>query len=172
MDQRKNQRAARFLKVSPDWLSSGEGQMEPNISKGHGGMSRLYGFDPTQVPLLSLDQIERHLRTIRLGMTDETPKELINTTAQVKETTFAIKIEDESMSPIFPKGSVIVVQPGMEFQYNDYVVVKEGEHCFFSQYIRYGSESYLKPANERYPLKKFEGCEIIGVAVELIRKLK
>lgn len=165
-------RAARYLKVSPDWLASGTGKMRPDSSQGGDNFGRIYGFSPNQVPVIPMEKIEKYLRDIRLGMKSEDEFDMANTTAAVKENTFAIRIQDDSMAPDFPRGAVVIVQPGMEFNFEDFVVVKEGDQCFFSQYIKYGAEAYLNPLNERFPMKKFAGHEVIGVAIELIRKLK
>jgi SOS-response transcriptional repressor LexA len=65
---------------------------------------------------------------------------------------FALRVAGDSMEPEFKDSEIIIVNPHVEGQPNDFVVVKnrEGE-ATFKQLKRYGSNWVLHPLNLKYP---------------------
>jgi SOS-response transcriptional repressor LexA len=65
---------------------------------------------------------------------------------------FALQVAGDSMEPEFKDGEIIIVNPHVEAQPGDFVVVKnpDGE-ATFKQIKRYGSRWVLHPLNPRYP---------------------
>jgi SOS-response transcriptional repressor LexA len=58
-------------------------------------------------------------------------------------------------------------------QPSDYVVAKNGEEeATFKQLVRDGADLYLKPINERYPIKPLGKDKIVGVVREMIQKFR
>ena len=68
------------------------------------------------------------------------------------ENIFALRVAGDSMEPEFHEGEVVIINPHLETQPNDFVVVKnpEGE-ATFKQLKKYGESWVLHPLNPRYP---------------------
>lgn len=91
-------------------------------------------------------------------------------TVPVNRYTFALRVVGDSMEPRFPEGTLLIVEPEMEPNPGDFVIAKNGsEETTFKQLTKDGADWYLKPLNERYPIKPLGRSTIIGVvrAVEL-----
>lgn len=96
--------------------------------------------------------------------------EMIATTVPIKRHTFAVRVMGDSMEPKFTEGMVLVVEPDLEPDPGDYVIAKNGsDQTTFKQLIKDGADWYLKPLNDRYPIKLLGDSTIIGVvrSVEL-----
>ncbi len=75
--------------------------------------------------------------------------------------TFALKVQDDSMEPLFSEGEMIFVNPDLEWKPGDYVIAKSpDEHqdvILLRQVKRIGSHCMLHPLNRKYddlPLTK------------------
>lgn len=92
----------------------------------------------------------------------------IDTAATSNVNAFALVVHGDSMEPEFTEGDVITVDPGRAYTNKSFVVVKNGEEATFKQLILDGQSVFLKPLNERYPIKDVTGIEIriVGVVVE------
>ena len=54
----------------------------------------------------------------------------------------------------------------------NFVVVRNGDNeATFKQLVKDGGDLYLKPLNERYPIKPLGNSQIVGVVREAIRRL-
>ncbi len=90
---------------------------------------------------------------------------------------FALKIRGDSMEPEFYEGDIIVVNPYLKQEHNDYIVVcnEEGE-ATFKQLKKYGKTTrILHPLNPKYEdieLKKDVQYKVVGVVVEKKRKYR
>ena len=67
--------------------------------------------------------------------------------------------------PSFPEGMVIIIEPEMDFQPNDFVIIKNGDdEATFKQLVKDGPTWYIKPLNPRYPILPLpEDATICGV---------
>lgn len=93
------------------------------------------------------------------GMMDQIP-----TTVPVNRYTFALRVQGDSMEPKFTEGMLLIVEPEMDAQHNDYVIVKNGsEETTFKRLVRDGEDWFLKPLNDRYPIKPLGKNTIVGV---------
>ncbi len=65
--------------------------------------------------------------------------------------TFALRVRGDSMEPEFHDGDIIVINPYLKQEHNDYVVVcnEEGE-ATFKQLKKYGKLRVLHPLNPKY----------------------
>lgn len=100
-------------------------------------------------------------------------EEWVDTTSQVREHTYALRVEGDSMEPDFPAGTILIVEPQMEPIVGDYVIVKNGGDSTFKQLVRDGADFYLKPLNSRYPIKPLpDDAVICGVVRESVRKFR
>lgn len=78
------------------------------------------------------------------------------------------------MEPDFKEGMVIIVEPELDPLPNDYVIVKNGsEESTFKQLVKDGSDWYLKPLNDRYPMKPFTtDMRVVGVVRAVERRFR
>lgn len=84
--------------------------------------------------------------------------------------TFGLRVRDDSMFPIFPLGCIIIIEPSKEHTSGDYVVACNGagQEATFKQIISDGTDWYLKPLNDRYPIKiLLPQARIIGVVISM-----
>lgn len=93
---------------------------------------------------------------------------------------FWMRVKGDSMvSPIpaadsFPPGTLVHVEPEMQWEYGDYVVAKldDSEEATFKQIVEDAGKKYLKPLNNAYGLIAINGnCRIVGKVTEYKRKL-
>ncbi|CAN5731973.1 LexA family transcriptional regulator [soil metagenome] len=128
-----------------------------------------------EVPLVS--EVEAGRYTAIGNFKPRSGLELVPVTVQVKRHTFALRVYGDSMisdsNDSFPAGSLLIVEPDLEAQPGDYVIVKNAEgETTFKQLIKDGGEFYLKPLNTRYPIKPLGGAEVIGVVREFTKRFR
>jgi len=114
------------------------------------------------VPLLSNVQAGMFREVLDNNSGDSV--EHIPTTVPVNRYTFALRVQGDSMEPKFTQGMLLIVEPELDPQNNDFVIVKNGsEETTFKQLVKDGDEWLLKPLNDRYPIKPLGKNTIIGV---------
>lgn len=124
----------------------------------------------TKVPLLSWGCVDAW-NTDGLTTTAEKP-ELLFTDTQVGPKTFALQMADASMEPLFPKGTLLIIDPNKAPKDRSYaVVILEGYHeAIFRQLILDGPNRYLKPISpdfDRYKMSLMgKNDRIAGVLVQ------
>lgn len=161
---------ADWLGVSTEWLLSGNGQKKPSISNDQTPTTKLpknVEDGPEirgSVPLISWVQAGDYAAVVNNIEPHETELR-IDVTCQVKKHTYALRVRGDSMEPLFPDGTIIIVEPELESMPGDYVIVRNGsEEATFKQLIKDGSDFYLKPLNTRYPIKPLpKNATICGV---------
>lgn len=117
-----------------------------------------------QVPLLSAVQAGMYKEYVDNFHPGDGGLELIPTSVPVKRHTFALRVSGDSMEPEFREGMVLVVEPELEAQPGDFVIAKNGDsETTFKQLVKDGPDWFLKPLNERYPIKPLGDSSIIGV---------
>lgn len=134
-------------------------------------VDQLKGLDPIpeldqvqNIPLLNWDQLDKNSRA--------QSKDLIITDAKVAQNAFALTVKDASMEPIFPKGTVLIVDPMRQPKDRSYVIIKltKKKEAIFRQLIINGDNSYLKPLSpdlENYKLLQLNKADsIIGIVVQ------
>jgi len=83
---------------------------------------------------------------------------------------FALKVRGDSMETEFREGDIIVINPYLKPEHNDYVVIanEEGE-ATFKRLKKYGKTRVLHPLNPKYDdmeLNKDIEYRIVGVVME------
>lgn len=161
-------------------------EIEAAFSKDHGWLDALHTVQEDRgtynisegpplrgrVPLISWVQAGHAAEAIDLLATGE-GEDWIETTVQVRTHTYALRVEGDSMAPEFPPGSLIVVEPDMAPEAGDFVIAKNGDNeVTFKQLIKDGADWYLKPLNDRYPIKPLGSSSVIGVVRESIRRFR
>jgi SOS-response transcriptional repressor LexA len=138
--------------------------IESNVSHG----PTIHG----KVPLISWVQAGHALEVVDLLHPGD-GFEWIDTTCQIKAHTYALRVQGDSMTPDFPHGCIIVVEPELDPLPGDFVIAKNGDdEATFKQLIKDGADYYLKPLNERYPIKPLGSYRVIGVVRELVRRFR
>jgi len=99
-------------------------------------------------------------------------QEWVGTTTKPNTHTFALRIKGDSMEPLFTEGMLIIIEPDFEALPGDYIIAKNGNEATFKQLIKDGQDYYLKPLNERYPIKPLSNSKIIGVVREAVHKFR
>lgn len=90
--------------------------------------------------------------------------ESIPTSVPVNRHTFALRVAGDSMEPEFHAGMILIIEPELDPNPGDFVIAKNGdEETTFKQLIKDGADWYLKPLNDRYPIKPLGNASIIGV---------
>lgn len=106
------------------------------------------------------------------GQKNDKPETMILTESDVSDNGFAVKIQDNSMSPKFRLGSIIIIDPNVEAKHKDYVLVSMGtdKHTSLRQIIFENDHFFLKCINPSNPIDKKVLLEkndaIIGVMIE------
>lgn len=138
---------------------------KPNTSPG----PTIYG----EVPLLSNVQAGMYTELINNFHPGDTGYEKIPSIAPVNRYTFALRVIGDSMEPEFPEGMVLIIEPELDPEPNDYVVARNGgNETTFKQLIKDGADWYLKPLNPRYPVKPLGESTIVGVLRGVVRRYR
>lgn len=125
-----------------------------------------------KVPLISFVQAGEFSEVID-NLQPGDGEEWIDATCPVNRYTFALRVVGDSMEPDFPAGTILIVEPDLSPEQNDYVIAKNGDgEATFKQLTRDGADWYLKPLNSRYPIKPLGTSRIIGVVRDAVRKFR
>ena len=165
---------ARYFRIHGDFLRHG-GPLE---SEGLFELSEPPHLSPLgpmrKVPLLRWDQIDQ------MFTCDEPPRlihaaTLLETDVPGKRT-FAVRVLDNSMRPLFSEGEIIFVNPDLPSVPGDYVVVESEdgrpERALLRQLQDLGGHAILHPLYRRYtdlPLTNQQ--RIVGRVVQLWKNL-
>lgn len=93
--------------------------------------------------------------------------DFIATDATVRDNTFALKINDDIMRPVFEPGSIAIIEPSLSPVPNDYVLAKDGTEATLKKLIKDGPDWYLQPLNPQYPTKDASKFDIVGVVIQV-----
>lgn len=94
----------------------------------------------------------------------------VPTTYKVREHTYALRVEGDSMEPTFPRGCLIIVEPEEDPLPGQYVIVRQSSNeATFKQLIQDGGTYMLKPINDRYPILQMQsGAVFCGVVKQMM----
>lgn len=175
---------ASMAGVRLEWLTWGEGdpvlsqdmidQMESDIREPVPDYNVSQGPQIRgKVPLISWVQAGAAAEAVDIfnpGVADE----WIDTTAQIKDHTYALRVEGDSMTPNFPPGTILIVEPDMPAEIGDYVIAKNGEEeATFKKLTKDAGRWLLKPLNQQYPIIPMDDAyEVIGVVREAVQKFR
>lgn len=139
------------------------------------GASNVESIQPTRslVPLISWVRAGDWAEVVDPYHPGEA-EEWIDTLKKYGKNTFALRVNGDSMSPRFPDGCIITVDPDCREENGSFVVAKiNHDEATFKQLVSDGGRIYLKPLNERYPIMDVTGRDlhICGVVREkLVRE--
>lgn len=91
------------------------------------------------------------------------------------ENVFALRVKGDSMEPEFNEGEIIVINPHIETQPGEFVIVKDEDkgQATFKQLKKYGNTFVLHPLNPKYPdieLRRGSKYRVVGKVVEKKKK--
>jgi SOS-response transcriptional repressor LexA len=81
---------------------------------------------------------------------------------------FALRVKGDSMAPEFNEGEIIVVNPDVCIEPNDYVIaINHDDEAIFKQYKKYQDVHILHSLNPKYPdIEMDDRYRLIGKVVE------
>lgn len=124
-----------------------------------------------EVPLVSFAQVGAWSETsFNLRPTDG--ESMVKTREAVSSRAFALTVPGDSMEHEFAKGDWIIVDPGVGYAHEDYVIARKGSDVIFRQIIKEGADWLLKPENKRYDNIPLGDYQIVGVVVEKSKSYK
>ncbi|HUL12618.1 MAG TPA: S24 family peptidase [Methylococcaceae bacterium] len=157
-------RLAEALGVDPRWLATGKGDVRSGDNVTEGPAILAY------VPLISWVAAGSWREVVDPYPPGE-GESLVPVTCRVGTYAYALRVQGDSMEPMFPNGSVIIVDPGAEPRQGSYVIVRldDAEQATFKQLVIDGGARYLKPLNPRYPVMEIkERATLCGVVRQMV----
>lgn len=162
---------AHYLDVEAMWLTTGEGKFAPDwlylqnqpieSFTNHIKEPKVTG----EVPLISFAQVGAWSETtFNLRPTDG--ETMVKARVPVKAHTFAITVSGDSMEHEFAVGDILIIEPDIKFEHEDFVLAKKGSDVFLRQVYKEGPDWLLRPLNKRYEDKPLNEYQVIGVVVE------
>ncbi len=155
---------AKFFNVSISHLIGDEPLPTDRVSGSHNPYYRSW----SKLPLLNMEQatlwpqqkiFETEIATY------------VSTEANVSENAFAIRLEDNTMEPRFPAGTILIIEPNLQPTNNDFAAVniKGQGKVQFKQVQFDGEELYLKALNPDFETKRVtESYHFCGVMVQAL----
>lgn len=88
---------------------------------------------------------------------------------------FCLRVVSDCMNPEFQEGDIIVINPHVEVNHNDYAIVadRDADTATFKQFKQYGNKKILHPLNPKYQdieLDHKTRYNIVGKVVQKIKK--
>lgn len=157
------------LKAPRHWLDVVHGEEE--LVNAWNGVFAPAGSEP---PVTKLATPDTSLRIPLLDWRDAaaffegslTPQQWLAMPGPSQTGTYALFVDGDSMAPRFPTGTILIVEPNRPAVAGNFVVARFGNDCTFKQLVKDGADWYLKPLNERYPVKPLPSLtSICGVVV-------
>lgn len=155
---------AEALRVNPLWLATGKGSPRGNDNVADGPDIMAH------VPLVSWVAAGNWREVVDPYPAGEGER-LVPVTRRVGKNAYALRVQGDSMEPVFPNGSIIIVDPDAEPRQGSYVIVRldDAEQATFKQLVVDGGARYLKPLNPRYPVMTIkERATVCGVVRQMV----
>jgi SOS-response transcriptional repressor LexA len=143
---------ARYFRIDADFLRTGGPPYPEGLFKLTGNTHHSPVGQMRKVPLLRWHQVDQMIAS-------KEPPRVIHAEAMIEtdipgKRTFALRVKDNSMQPLFSEGEIIFVNPDLPSEPGHYVVVESEdgrpEEALFRQLKEIGGQSILHPLNRRY----------------------
>ncbi|HBN9656263.1 TPA: helix-turn-helix transcriptional regulator [Pseudomonas aeruginosa] len=179
--------AAAFLKVSPLWLATGKGPMREHAPTGRGNPEQAGSAQSEHANVIPVATPPRKrnkypvISWVRAGDWAESPDnfqpgdadEWLESEEKAGPHGYWLVVNGDSMTPLFPQGSRILIQPeGFDLISGKYYVAVcyepgKKRDTTVKQYVRDAGFEYLKPINPVYrTLEVSDTVRIIGRVVD------
>jgi len=152
---------AKFFNVNISQLIGDEPLPSDRISGSHNPYYRSW----SKLPLLSWEQATGWPDRV----THHEVFSYVSTESNVTEQAFAVKVEDNTMDPRYPEGTLLIIEPSLQVHDKDFALVHvEGQKkAQFKQVLFDGEDLYLKPINKDFEIKKVDReYSVLGVMVQ------
>lgn len=180
---------ARFLGVSAqavnNWLRSG---VEPKSARRQ-RLAEFFGMSEAELLFGTSSKPSSRIPVIEwyaaCGNGLSRPAELSSSTIEwvspscpIGPRTFALRMRDDSMTNpagelSLPAGAYLVVEPDVQREHGDIVVVCRSGEPMLGQLASLGGRTLLKPLNPRYPISELTALDApVGVVREYSVRLK
>ncbi len=129
-------------------------------------------------PIFHVEQELYNLPLITLALAPDWPqnkdqlttKTLVQTDINTSEQAYAIRLKDSTMYPMFPDGTLLIIEPTQVAIHRDFVIAKIKGHpnAIFKQLLVDGKNTYLKSTNSDYqPIKLSKHDKVLGVMLQV-----
>ena len=139
-------------------------------------VDQLKGFEPilelervAKIPLLAWEQVASGLLNHKMH------SEWTVTDATIGLNSYALKVKDASMDPVFPRNTILITDPDKRANDRSYVIAKLAHFSepIFRQLVMDAQDSYLKPLSpdfNRYKMTRLNNNDkILSVVVQAKR---
>jgi SOS-response transcriptional repressor LexA len=134
---------AEALEVNLEWLALGVGKTWAEEAQNDTLVSQ-------QVPLISWDQLTE-FDPQHPAATFQHSAQLLLSDVDLGESGYALKIDNDAMSPRFEEGTVIFVDPTCQPEHKDYVIVRlANNQVVFRRLLVDGDDQYLVATHPVY----------------------
>jgi CBS domain-containing protein/transcriptional regulator with XRE-family HTH domain len=156
---------ARYFRMDVDFLRSGDSTYRTS----HSAAGRI-----RNIPLISWQQMGQ-MANGRGVPTSMHAEAVIEATDVSGNRTFALKLQDDSMEPLFHKGEIIFVNPDVKWNPEDYVVVTRRGESIASTVLRQlrtnGDQRMLHSLNWEYEEIPLAESDLVWGKVVRVRKI-
>lgn len=166
---------ARYFRMDVDFLRTGESAHTRTTVELPGSTHHSAAGHIRKFPLLNWHQMGQMVTSEHLPGVIHA-EALVEATDVSGTRTFAVKVSDDSMEPLFSEGEMIFVNPDLEWKPGDYVIAHrrdgDSDAMLLRQVKRIGSHCMLHPLNRKYDdLPVTNQVEVWGKVVRLRKNL-
>ena len=164
---------ARYFRMDVDFLRTGESAHARRMVELPGRTSHSAAGHMRKIPLLTWQQMGQ------LTTSKDLPgvihaEAMVETTDVSGTRTFAVKVQDDAMEPLFSEGEMIFVNPDLEWKPGDYVIAHRLDGHLETMLLRQvkpiGSQCMLHPLNRKYEDLPVTNEDEVWVKVVRLRK--
>ena len=166
---------ARSFRMDVDFLRTGESAQAHTMVELPGRASHSAAGHIRKFPLLTWHQMGQITTSKDLPGVIHA-EAMVETTDVSGTRTFAVKVQDDSMAPLFSEGEMMFVNPDLEWKPGDYVMAHRPDGhtgtILLRQVKPIGSQWMLHPLNRKYedlPLTKQD--DVWGKVIRLRKNL-
>lgn len=152
---------ANYFAISISQLIGDETLPKNRIS----GTFNLSSYGWTTLPLLNWEKVV-------VGgdkLIDINDVEKISTEINVSDKAYALRVKDTTMLPLFPEGTILIIDPEVKADNKDFVIVRMSgqKQAIFRQFLFDGDDIYLKPVNADFKMHLLDKkSKLLGVMVQ------
>lgn len=153
---------AKFFNVNISQLIGDEPLPKERFRGSHNPFYRAW----SKLPLFSWEQASHLPHLVHSEV-----ESYVSTEAVVSDAAFATRVEDTTMGPRFPEGTILIFDAEIKAQDKDFVAIHiEGQAKMqFKQLLVDGSDVYLKPINGDFQTNRVEQpYRILGVMTQAL----
>ena len=122
------------------------------------------------IPLVTLDEVASVSPQAEADLTGQKWAHWTTTDVQTTTLTFAINVNNDSLNPRFPSGTVLVIEPDLTPEDRDFLVIKTAgaRMATVKQLLLDGQDHYLKPLNPDFQtIMMNTDHHIVGVVLQV-----